>query len=93
MSDLTRALASIAGDLAEHDQLTTELGEEASDYVEVKRADLDTLVAAAGHGEGTTRPSLETRAPLMPRAEPSRNRTPLPDRRPRGSSAAKREAR
>lgn len=47
MTGLSRALASIASDLAEHDELTIELGEEASDYVEVKRADLEALVAAA----------------------------------------------
>ncbi|RCG31922.1 hypothetical protein DQ384_05095 [Sphaerisporangium album] len=57
MNDLPRALASIAADLAEHDQLTTDLGQDPSDYVEVRREDLATIVAAAerhqnGHRRG-----------------------------------------
>ena len=49
MTDLSAVLASVAVDLEEHDQTAADLDTEPSEYVEVRRADLEALMTAAAH--------------------------------------------
>lgn len=49
MTDLSTVLASVAADLEDHDQAAAEHDTEPSDYVEVRRADLEALITAAAH--------------------------------------------
>lgn len=49
MTDLSAVLASVHADIEEHDQAAADLDTEPSDYVEVRRSDLEALVTAAEH--------------------------------------------